>query len=331
MARAKGGGKTFEELVISGVGQLRHDTLGKMLITFILVLCIWTFIVHWSLVLPVIWRADPLAAALSTSLHHLLHGSYPVFCPVIGALVLVRCDCYATLCCLLLCRFVLLVYLPRTSICMPIDLKESSTKVSSRQMVWVCTCGGVCVYGDGNAFVVHTHTHYHLHTHVYVYGDGNAFVVVYMCMEMVMGMGMDYCLHLASSLLVTCVLRMLVTHFIRFLIYSLYRAVTTNPGFVPPPSVVQKQGSRGQAAAGYCDNWCLKCAHTRPPRAHHCKVCNRCVKKMDHVSCPPCAPVKPCLALVLPSPSHRRAQPADGCDGTRTCSTQQDRHRQDKR
>lgn len=100
MARAKGGGKTFEELVISGVGQLRHDTLGKSLITFILVLCIWTFIVHWSLVLPVTWRADPLAAALSTSLHHLLHGSDPVFGPVVGALVLVRCDCCATLSCL---------------------------------------------------------------------------------------------------------------------------------------------------------------------------------------------------------------------------------------
>lgn len=147
-----------------------------------------------------------------------------------------------------------------------------------------------------------------------------------MCMEMVQCMGMHYCLDLAFNLLVTCVLRMLMTYVLRLLVYSLYRAVTTDPGFVPPPSVLQKQGSRGQAVAGFCDNWCLKCAHTRPSRAHHCKVCNRCVKKMDHVSGPPWCPCQAvscsCLALVLPPPSHRRAQPAGPCDGTHTCSTQ---------
>lgn len=28
--------------------------------------------------------------------------------------------------------------------------------------------------------------------------------------------------------------------------------------------------------------YCTKCAHSRPPRAHHCQVCRRCVYKMDH-------------------------------------------------
>ncbi|KAG0355301.1 hypothetical protein BGZ54_001218, partial [Gamsiella multidivaricata] len=31
--------------------------------------------------------------------------------------------------------------------------------------------------------------------------------------------------------------------------------------------------------------WCSKCQHVKPERAHHCKVCKRCVLKMDH-HCP---------------------------------------------
>ena len=30
---------------------------------------------------------------------------------------------------------------------------------------------------------------------------------------------------------------------------------------------------------------CIKCQSYRPPKAHHCRVCNRCVQKMDH-HCP---------------------------------------------
>ncbi|KAF3449169.1 hypothetical protein FNV43_RR09897 [Rhamnella rubrinervis] len=28
--------------------------------------------------------------------------------------------------------------------------------------------------------------------------------------------------------------------------------------------------------------YCQKCAHYKPPRAHHCRVCKRCVLRMDH-------------------------------------------------
>ncbi|KAG0314539.1 hypothetical protein BGZ99_008065 [Dissophora globulifera] len=31
--------------------------------------------------------------------------------------------------------------------------------------------------------------------------------------------------------------------------------------------------------------WCSKCQHVKPERAHHCRVCKRCVLKMDH-HCP---------------------------------------------
>uniref|UniRef100_A0A0N4ZZ81 Palmitoyltransferase n=1 Tax=Parastrongyloides trichosuri TaxID=131310 RepID=A0A0N4ZZ81_PARTI len=32
------------------------------------------------------------------------------------------------------------------------------------------------------------------------------------------------------------------------------------------------------------DDWsvCLKCESYRPPRAHHCRICKRCIRKMDH-------------------------------------------------
>lgn len=31
--------------------------------------------------------------------------------------------------------------------------------------------------------------------------------------------------------------------------------------------------------------FCQKCKQLKPPRAHHCSVCDRCVLKMDH-HCP---------------------------------------------
>eukprot|EP00850_Spirogloea_muscicola_P001832 SM000007S20792 [mRNA] locus=s7:214345:216796:+ [translate_table: standard] len=28
--------------------------------------------------------------------------------------------------------------------------------------------------------------------------------------------------------------------------------------------------------------YCQKCGHYKPPRAHHCRICNRCILRMDH-------------------------------------------------
>jgi palmitoyltransferase len=60
------------------------------------------------------------------------------------------------------------------------------------------------------------------------------------------------------------------------------RAVLTDPGHVPAdwkPS----EDVKGTSLAR--QRWCRKCKAFKPPRAHHCKICNRCIIKMDH-HCP---------------------------------------------
>lgn len=54
-------------------------------------------------------------------------------------------------------------------------------------------------------------------------------------------------------------------------------AMISNPGAVPPEAkpLDPEQGSRQ----------CRVCHSFKPPRAHHCSICNRCVVKMDH-HCP---------------------------------------------
>ncbi|CAD5122232.1 DgyrCDS10681 [Dimorphilus gyrociliatus] len=72
------------------------------------------------------------------------------------------------------------------------------------------------------------------------------------------------------------------------LVVSHLRAVFSDPGLVPLPrnrldfsDMQEERGSKEE------DGWtvCMKCETYRPPRAHHCRVCRRCVKKMDH-HCP---------------------------------------------
>lgn len=79
------------------------------------------------------------------------------------------------------------------------------------------------------------------------------------------------------------------------------KAVLTDPGHVPLPKDNNQLMHQERDASGYnrsstrrakltaADNneWtvCDKCETYRPPRAHHCRTCQRCVKRMDH-HCP---------------------------------------------
>ncbi|BFZ13732.1 hypothetical protein BsWGS_16771 [Bradybaena similaris] len=73
------------------------------------------------------------------------------------------------------------------------------------------------------------------------------------------------------------------------LIVSHLKAVLSDPGIVPIPqtsmdfSDIHSDTSKLKTNDGW--TVCMKCETYRPPRAHHCRVCRRCVRRMDH-HCP---------------------------------------------
>ncbi|XP_045480619.1 palmitoyltransferase ZDHHC3 [Harmonia axyridis] len=67
------------------------------------------------------------------------------------------------------------------------------------------------------------------------------------------------------------------------------RAVLTDPGTIPLPENRMDFSDLHSNASLGCDlvNWtiCTRCETYRPPRAHHCRICKRCILRMDH-HCP---------------------------------------------
>ncbi|ELU01775.1 hypothetical protein CAPTEDRAFT_172289 [Capitella teleta] len=83
---------------------------------------------------------------------------------------------------------------------------------------------------------------------------------------------------------------MMIFNVVIFLmVYSHLKAVLTDPGVVPLPktSLDFSDMHSGQKRKEKEDGWtvCMKCETYRPPRAHHCRICQRCVRRMDH-HCP---------------------------------------------
>jgi ribosomal protein L40E len=70
------------------------------------------------------------------------------------------------------------------------------------------------------------------------------------------------------------------------IVISHAKAALTDPGHVPLPDARIDFSDRDSLQERE-DNWtiCQRCEMWRPPRAHHCRICGRCVRKMDH-HCP---------------------------------------------
>ncbi|EAA09699.3 palmitoyltransferase ZDHHC16 [Anopheles arabiensis] len=68
---------------------------------------------------------------------------------------------------------------------------------------------------------------------------------------------------------------MIVGHWLLLnVVYNFYKAASVSPGYPPEKELIAEAVSI-----------CKKCIAPKPPRTHHCSVCNRCVLKMDH-HCP---------------------------------------------
>ncbi|KAI8904243.1 ankyrin repeat-containing domain protein [Powellomyces hirtus] len=71
-------------------------------------------------------------------------------------------------------------------------------------------------------------------------------------------------------------------------IYSLYKSVSSDPGYIPVKSVEDRKlmvlslASNGKLDAR---TYCVTCSIQKPLRSKHCRVCDRCVIKFDH-HCP---------------------------------------------
>ncbi|XP_071454968.1 palmitoyltransferase ZDHHC3 [Hetaerina americana] len=67
------------------------------------------------------------------------------------------------------------------------------------------------------------------------------------------------------------------------------KAVCSDPGIVPLPQsrLDFSDIHTGSQVSLQLEDWevCTRCETYRPPRAHHCRICKRCIRKMDH-HCP---------------------------------------------
>ncbi|CAM6009556.1 unnamed protein product [Sphagnum balticum] len=79
---------------------------------------------------------------------------------------------------------------------------------------------------------------------------------------------------------------MLLTALCIMALVSYALAVIQDPGHVPSSYLPDLEDSaitlHEVKRKGGDLRYCQKCGHYKPPRAHHCRVCRRCVLRMDH-------------------------------------------------
>ena len=64
-----------------------------------------------------------------------------------------------------------------------------------------------------------------------------------------------------------------------------YSAMFTDPGSVPLGNATPENIEKATQYPGQVIYRCPRCLSIKPLRAHHCSVCKRCIRKMDH-HCP---------------------------------------------
>uniref|UniRef100_A0A8D0GV72 Palmitoyltransferase n=1 Tax=Sphenodon punctatus TaxID=8508 RepID=A0A8D0GV72_SPHPU len=102
----------------------------------------------------------------------------------------------------------------------------------------------------------------------------------------------DYVILVHILLHLWCPFHAVVFNLIVFMLLACHTcAVFADPGMVPLPDTAidfsDLRSSTPHKNDRSNEDWtvCNRCEAYRPPRAHHCRICHRCVRRMDH-HCP---------------------------------------------
>lgn len=66
------------------------------------------------------------------------------------------------------------------------------------------------------------------------------------------------------------------------LTWSYFMVVLNDPGSVPPNWTPHQDNLPDSDLEAAATGYCARCLNGKPPRCHHCSICQRCVLKMDH-------------------------------------------------